>query len=700
MPSLFPDYQYDIFISYRHNDNRTGWVTEFVNALQKELAATIKDPVSVYFDTNPYDGLLETHNVDKSLEGKLKCLIFIPILSQTYCDQKSFAWQHEFCAFNKFALNDRFGRDIKLGNGNVTSRILPIKIHDLDAEDKTIIENEIGGVLRSVEFIYQEPGVNRPLSSGDSKSDNQKKTDYRNQVNKVANAIKDSITSLRNPVYNREKSSASIPATKPLNKKGKVQVAVVALAVLLASLAYFVSQRKEETTSLPLGRSIAVLPFEDMSPGKDQEYLGDGLAEEIINVLTRIEDLHVIGRTSSFSFKGKNTDLITIGEQLGVETILEGSVRKSGNQIRVTAQLNRAKDGSHLWSETYDRELNDIFAIQDDISARIADRFKSTMKITDVLSPPTRNTDAYELYLKAHQASTRGLTGAETARDYMEKAIALDSTFVSAYAELSYYYWVIRLFGLGDADASYFRARSAALKAIELDPQSYSGYAALSWINSFIEWDWATAKANFDKALTLGLPQPDRNQAFVESILGRPDESIRIIKDLLTRDPLSVEYQLDLSRMNLYAGRFDDVLVNGEKILLIDPKNTSNKRHMGEAYLFSGNPLKALNLFEELNKKDPSYSPQGYVGALVNLGRKEEAFAALQSLPESTTPVKRAMCYIHLNLLDSAFKYLENGYAQRDTQLTFLQVDPNFSSVREEPRYKAMVRKMNFPKDY
>ena len=137
MASILPDFEYDIFISYRHNDNKSGWVTEFVKALQEELAATIKEPISVYFDSNPNDGLLETHNVDKSLEGKLKCLIFIPILSQTYCDPKSFAWQHEFVAFNKLAKEDQFGRDVKLSNGNVASRIIPIKIHDLSSASKS-----------------------------------------------------------------------------------------------------------------------------------------------------------------------------------------------------------------------------------------------------------------------------------------------------------------------------------------------------------------------------------------------------------------------------------------------------------------------------------------------------------------------------------------------------------------------------------
>ena len=211
--AVLSGFEYDIFISYRHNDNRSGWVTEFVNALQEELAATIKEPLTIYFDKNPHDGLLETHNVDKSLEGKLKCLIFIPIISQTYCDTKSFAWQHEFVAFNKIALgnfpspsgeggrrpDEGFGRDIKLTNGNFASRILPIKIHDLDADDKSLIENEIGGALRAIEFIYKEAGVNRPLKTTDSKTDNQNKTDYRNQVNKVANAIKEIISALKNP---------------------------------------------------------------------------------------------------------------------------------------------------------------------------------------------------------------------------------------------------------------------------------------------------------------------------------------------------------------------------------------------------------------------------------------------------------------------------------------------------------------------
>jgi hypothetical protein len=168
MSSLVPGFEYDIFISYRHKDNKyDGWVSDFVANLKRELGATFKEEVSVYFDENPTDGLLETHNVDKSLQQKLKCLIFIPIVSQTYCDPKSFAWQHEFCAFNRMAKADSLGRDIKLKNGNFSSRILSIKIHSLDPKDKALIENELGEILRSIDFIFKSAGVNRPLRSNE-----------------------------------------------------------------------------------------------------------------------------------------------------------------------------------------------------------------------------------------------------------------------------------------------------------------------------------------------------------------------------------------------------------------------------------------------------------------------------------------------------------------------------------------------------
>ncbi|MBL7871674.1 MAG: tetratricopeptide repeat protein [Cyclobacteriaceae bacterium] len=194
--AVLPGFEYDIFISYRHNDNRSGWVSEFVKNLQEELATTIKEPVTVYFDSNPHDGLLETHNVDKSLEGKLRCLIFIPILSHTYCDPRSFAWNNEFLAFCKLTKSDTLGLDVKLANKNVASRILPIQIHDLDSKDQAFFESESGRPLRALNFIFRSQGVNRPLTPHDNRADNLNKTFYRDQLNKTANAIEQIIEAL------------------------------------------------------------------------------------------------------------------------------------------------------------------------------------------------------------------------------------------------------------------------------------------------------------------------------------------------------------------------------------------------------------------------------------------------------------------------------------------------------------------------
>lgn len=195
MASLITGYAYDIFISYRQKDNRyDGWVTEFVDNLKCELESMFKDEISVYFDINPHNGLLETHDVDASLKEKLKCLICIPVISRTYCDQKSFAWQNEFLAFINQASHDRYGLKVKLHDGNVTNRVLPVRIHDLDPADIKLFERTIGGVLRPVDFIYKETGVNRQLRGRDDDIiRNPGQILYRDQINKVALAVKEII---------------------------------------------------------------------------------------------------------------------------------------------------------------------------------------------------------------------------------------------------------------------------------------------------------------------------------------------------------------------------------------------------------------------------------------------------------------------------------------------------------------------------
>jgi hypothetical protein len=226
MSSIIEGYTYDIFISYRQKDNKyDGWVTEFVDNLKRELEATFKEDVSVYFDINPNDGLLETHDVDASLKDKLKCLTFIPIISRTYCDPKSFAWDHELKAFVDLASGDQFGFKVKLPNGNVANRVLPIRIHDLDVADNKLCESVVGGVLRSIDFVYKETGVNRPLRAKDDDIiKNPGQILYRDQINKVALAIKDIIESMKVPATPDKKKEKKSWLRQKLKKKRHYQM--------------------------------------------------------------------------------------------------------------------------------------------------------------------------------------------------------------------------------------------------------------------------------------------------------------------------------------------------------------------------------------------------------------------------------------------------------------------------------------------
>ena len=276
MPSLLPGFEYDIFISYRHKDNKSdGWVTEFVRTLRSELEATFKEDISIYFDENPHDGLLQHHEVDDSLREKLRCLVFIPIVSQTYCDPKSFAWQHELLAFIKHATEDKLGLKTKVGGGNTASRVLPVRIHDVDAPDKKLFEEATGGIMRPIDFIYKESGVNRPLRPTDNRDRNQVQTDYRNQVNKVANAIKDIIAGLQGAeeIVSPEKGPevtrgpVSFARDREAGRKWKMRLPRInshlsfgfAVVALLALVALSVIHFSEPTTDHATYRS-AILP--------------------------------------------------------------------------------------------------------------------------------------------------------------------------------------------------------------------------------------------------------------------------------------------------------------------------------------------------------------------------------------------------------------------------------------------------------
>ncbi len=423
MPSLIPGFEYDIFISYRQKDNKGDrWVSKFVEALNTELEATFKEDVSVYFDENPHDRLQDTHNVDKSLEGKLKCLIFIPILSQTYCDPSSYAWQNEFLAFIEMAEDDRFGKDVKLRSGNVASRILPIKIHDLESEDVKLFEKETGGVLRAMDFVFKTAsGVNRPLVPDDNKNDNLNKTLYRDQINKIAGAIKEIILSISKEPESIVQEKVEKPAEDVFKSERKEQaktagftikslrllLLVVSLfLIIVGSIAiYNIINRSKDTKELTnLSKSIAVLPFADDSPGKDNEYLCNGMMEEILNQLQKIGDLKVKSRTSVEKYRNPNKDIIEIGRELKVSLILEGSVRKVGDDLRIATQLIDAKTGDHLWSEIYDGKYSaEIFEFQSNIARKVAASLNAVITPQEgnsIVTKPKSDIASYDLYLR------------------------------------------------------------------------------------------------------------------------------------------------------------------------------------------------------------------------------------------------------------------------------------------------------------
>lgn len=443
MPSLVPGYAYDIFISYRQKDNQyDGWVSEFVSNLQKELAATLKEDLSIYFDQNPHDGLLETHHVDRSLEGKLKCLIFIPIISQTYCDPKSFAWQHEFCAFNRWANSGSPGRDVRLTNGNVASRILPVQIHNLDPGDYTLIEQEIGGVLRPVQFIYQEPGVNRPLRPSDIRHENLNRTDYRNQVNKVANSVKELVQAMKAAPGQGPLLTSPTQSTERLSSR-KVRLGIAALIIVGLSLVslWKLSGLTEKPVDDPAASGIAVLPFKNGTGDSSLDYYGVGIASSIITQFSTSKQFKFISSLrASLSYEHSRSPVTQIGKELGVDYLISGVYRKTGNRLAVEIELVRSANGEALWSFPFEGDISRIDEIQNAIAQAVISRF-SSKAIASYTS--TNNSDAYLHYVKGKQLMEVAIADSgdwyapyPPIMEQFRKAIAYDSGFLDAWADL------------------------------------------------------------------------------------------------------------------------------------------------------------------------------------------------------------------------------------------------------------------------
>ena len=649
MSSIVPGYNYDIFISYRQKDNKGDmWVSEFVNALKTELESTFKEEISVYFDINPHDGLLETHDVDESLKDKLKCLIFIPILSRTYCDTKSFAWEHEFKEFIKQASHDQFGLKVKLPNGNVAGRVLPIRIYDLDPSDISLCESVLGSVLRGIDFIYAEPGVNRPLKPDDDEKSNLNKTKYRNQVNKVGNAIKEIIEAMLRGEQREEevqrKTFRSVTATNKNHKTTFIAGSIVALALIILGILFIPKLLRPKEK---LEKSIAVLPFINDSPDQGRMYFINGTMEAILDNLCKIKELRVPGRTSVEQYRDNLKPVPTIAEELDVNYILEGSGHRDGDKVRLFVQLLDGRKDQHLWSKTYDANIEEIFSMQSEIAQLVAEEIKAiiTPEEKQVLNKiPTSDFTAYDLFLKANEfreeyMKTLDLSSYQTAVDLYRAASEIDTTFAQSYVGLAWayydrYYWPDYFKGgfldsclvlanialsiddkLADAyylkgvyyrqNGNYNEALISFDKTIEINPNYYSAYLSkgtlyLAYLNDVIK-----GLENLHKAITLvGVverPSLQRTLGGIYANLGFFEKAKYYYQEAKNISNSQIDFLRNLVGIEFMRENYEEALKLCKKILDIDSTQYINQHyylyapgHINEAYIHANKLIESF----------------------------------------------------------------------------------------------------------
>ena len=715
MASIIEGYTYDIFISYRQKDNKyDGWVTEFVDNLKRELEATFKEDLSIYFDENPHDGLLETHSVDKSLEGKLKCLIFIPVISQTYCDSKCFAWQQEFCVFNKLAKEDKFRRDLRLASGNVASRILPIKIHDLDPEDKTLLENEIGGVLRCLEFIYKSPGVNRPLRANeDHPHDNLNKTYYRDQINKVANAVKEIIAALKKQSQYPEEVSKQGFEVKPVqqkNLKTKIIAGILILFTLIVIGYLFIPELFNPSGQLE--KSIAVLPFENWNSDDEYMHLGDAITDEIILQLQYINDFdRVLSRSSTMQFKENRPTIPEIAEKLGVNYIIEGSIQRQKDSVTIRVQVLRAKNEDHIWGEKYDRKWEDIFFIQDDIAKKVAKELRivlTPLEIKRVEKKPTENLEAYNLYLLGRSYYNRHVKESiHQGIKYFNSAIQLDSTLAFAYVSLAQSYQFMVRYSWMPREEGQKKAKEAILKAIELDDSLGEAHAALGLIMIVFDLDIYGPEQEFQKAIKLSPNSAEVFSSYAQYLrwIGRYDQGLNIAKRATELDPLTTLTSAWPGILYLLAGRYDESI---EYLKKYDLNFWGTNLYLAYNYYFKGMfseaifyADKTISLIGNISN-DPSTSCCiGWVYAKsgeINKAREILTQAMVLNVHTSVDPVVIAAIYDGLGEYEKVFDWLLKAYEVRSGQIIYLKAysDLYFKDISSDPRYIDLLKKIGF----
>ena len=447
-------------------------------------------------------------------------------------------------------------------------------------------------------------------------------------------------------------------------------------------------------------KSIAVLPFMDMSEKKDQEYFGNGMAEEILDLLAKIPGLTVIGRTSSFQFKGKDVDLRTIGTQLNAAHVLEGSIRKSGDQLRITAQLINTRTGTHEWSDTYDRHIGDVLKLQDAIAAVVVRELQLTVSPEFLQSRATlRNADAYDLMLRGRHAADRfDKEGLDEAVTLFRQALDRDPTSADAAAELaSAYYDQESYLSLPGAAE---QARRAAAVALKLDPTNELAHSTLGAIYLAYDWDWAAAEREYHQTATIAPGSADvlNSTAWLSLVLGRWDDALRQIKAALAQDPLDPNSFEALTWVQMARGHLAEAEAAMRRGLEIRPTYTWGHFILGLVLLARGERDAAL--LEMQQETSDEARQAGLAMTYYSLGRKTASDASLASMLKdqgAENAFEIANVYAFRGQSDEAMHWLERAYVQKDTNLFLVKSYLPLQGLAADPRFKAFLRKMNLP---
>jgi TolB-like protein/Tfp pilus assembly protein PilF len=663
MSSIIEGYNYDIFISYRQKDNKGDhWVSAFVEALKTELESTFKEEISVYFDINPHDGLLETHDVDASLKEKLKCVIFIPIISRTYCDPKSYAWEHEFKAFLEMASNDPIGLLIKLPNTNVATRVLPIRIHDLEEDDIRAYETALGSVLRGIEFIYKEHGVNKPLKPGDDEKKNLNRTQYNIQINRTANAIREIMRGLKGDPLTPLKGYLT---EQPLNRK----------------------------------KSIIVLPFENLSPDTGQEYFSDGLTEEIIADLSCITDLLVISRSSAMTFKKTSKTIPEIAKSVNVRYVLEGSVRKADKNIRITAQLIDSENDGHLWSERYNGTLDNIFEIQENVARSITEALKLNLKTQE--RERTDNFKSYDLYLLGRfYWNKRSEEGVKKSIEYFEQAISFDKNFAPAYAGLADAYMVAADWCYLPPEMAVRRSYEYVKKALSLDGSIAEIHATLGCLTSIYKYDQSGAEMHFLKSISLNPNYASAYQwyALSQAISGNFEKGISIISQALKVDPLSPIINYAAGLIYYHSGSYDNAIQLMKRTSSLNPEFSLPNLLSFLCHMQKGDHFDAVKAYTEDFKRTFG-SVNSEIDKILRLSSTNFIDSIITLELKYNTGKRKsfrrlALLYSLNKDEDNALDCLEKSVNNFETDFMYLNVEPAYRNLHNNPRFRALAAKL------